>query len=49
MIQEVLELLHSGKFYNVSKSVEIAKGKKEYVNTWSETREKFNRAWRLRK
>lgn len=49
MIKEVLDMLHTTDYYNVSKNVEIAKGKKKYITTWKESKEKFKRAWRLRK
>mgnify|MGYP000601482184 CR=1 FL=1 len=49
MIVEVIEMLQSSDYLGISKEVEFAKGKKKYVKTWSETKEKFKRAWPLRR
>lgn len=49
MIKEALDILHLLDHYNVSNTIEIAKGKHEHVTTWSENKEKIKRAWLLRK
>lgn len=49
MIKEVIDLLNSGDFYNVSEEVEIAKGKHELVTTWKGAFIKIKRLWLLKK
>lgn len=49
MIKDTLDMLHSLDYYNVSETVEIAKGRHEHVTTWIENKEKFKRAWLLKK
>ncbi len=34
MITNVIKLLQTDNFYNVSPEVEIAKGQYEYISTW---------------
>jgi len=48
-MEEVINLLDSGKLYNVSESVEIAKGKHKIITTWKGGIEKIKRAWLLQK
>ena len=49
MIKEVIDILNSGDFYNVSEEVEIAKGKNKIATTFKQGLNKINRAWRLSK
>jgi hypothetical protein len=49
MIKEALDLLHKLDYYNGTDTIEIAKGRHEYVTLWSESKEKLKRAWRLKK
>ena len=50
MIPQIIELLQSNDFYNVSETVEIAKGKHEMVTSIKNAKQKLNRQWRqLRK
>jgi len=49
MIANVIKLLHSNEFKNVSEYVEIAKGKNELVTTWREAFKQINRGWQLKK
>lgn len=49
MIKETLDMLHALNYYNVSNTVEIAKGKHELVTTLREAKVKLKRAWQLRK
>ena len=46
---EVIKILHSNDFINVSEFVEIAKGKHEQVFTIKEVIKKIKRVWRLKK
>jgi len=41
--------LKSADFYGAGESVEIAKGKYEYVSSWVDFKRKIKRVWRLRK
>ena len=45
MIPKIIELLQSSDFYNVSKTVEIAKGKHEMVTTFRNAKQKLKRQW----
>jgi hypothetical protein len=49
MIPKIIELLQSNDFYNVSETVEIAKGKYEKVETIKDAKQKFKRKWLLQK
>lgn len=49
MITEIIKVLQSDDFYNVGKSVEIAKGKFEYVASFTKGRRKIKRAWLSKK
>jgi hypothetical protein len=49
MIPKIIELLQTNDFYNVSKTVEIAKGKHELTTNLREGVLKLKRVWRLRK
>ena len=46
MIPKIIELLQANDFYNVSETVEIAKGKNEIVTTIKDAKQKFKRQWR---
>ncbi len=48
-MKEILDLLHSDNFYNVSDIVEIAKGKHELVTNWRDAKRKIKRIWLLKK
>ena len=45
MIPKIIELLQSNDFYNVSETVEIAKGKHEMVTTFRNAKQKLKRQW----
>ena len=45
MISEIIKVLQSNEFYGAGKYTEIAKGKNEYVTTWTEIKIKVNRKW----
>lgn len=49
MITDIIDILHSNEFYNVSKEVELAKGKKEYISSFRDMKNKIKRQWRLKK
>ena len=49
MIPKIIELLQSNDFYNVSKTVEIAKGKHEMVTNIKDGILKIKRVWLLKK
>ena len=49
MIADIIKKLHSDDFYNVSESVEIAKGKNEIVTTWKDAFRQIKRIWLLQK
>ena len=49
MIPKIIELLQSNDFYNVSATVEIAKGKHEMITSFKEGILKTKRIWLLRK
>ena len=49
MIKEIIDLLNSDDFYNVSDTVEIAKGKNQLVTTWKGFKRKIKRKWQLKK
>jgi hypothetical protein len=36
MTSDIIKLLQSDNWYNLSKEVEIAKGKYQYVSTWKQ-------------
>ena len=44
MIGSVVKLLQTTEFYNVSKEVEIAKGRYQYVNSWKKFIAQIRRA-----
>jgi hypothetical protein len=43
MIIQVIDLLKEDKFYNVSKEVDMAKGKYEIPRTWKGVKNMFRR------
>lgn len=45
MIPKIIELLQANDFYNVSKTVEIAKGENEIVTTIKGAKQKLKRTW----
>jgi hypothetical protein len=49
MITQIIELLQSHEFYNVSEEVEIAKGKYEYVTTFKDGYNKIKRQIKFNK
>lgn len=49
MIPKIIDLLQSNEFYNVSETVEIAKGKHEIVTNWRGAKRKIKRLWLLKK
>lgn len=49
MIPKIIELLQSNDFYNVSETVEIAKGKYELNTNIPDGVKKLKRLWQLRK
>jgi hypothetical protein len=49
MIQNIIDLLNTNKFYGVSKNVDIAKGRYEIPLTWSEAFKNIKRRiWQIR-
>tara|TARA_R110000764_G_scaffold45045_1_gene101337 strand:- start:439 stop:588 length:150 start_codon:yes stop_codon:yes gene_type:complete len=49
MIPIIIQLLQANDFYNVSETVEIAKGKNEIVTNFTDAKEKIKRLWLQRK
>ena len=49
MIPKIIELLQSNDFYNVSETVEIAKGKYELVENFKDGVTKIKRIWQQKK
>tara|TARA_R110002020_G_scaffold110866_4_gene256139 strand:+ start:694 stop:846 length:153 start_codon:yes stop_codon:yes gene_type:complete len=49
MIVDVINKLSTNDFYNVSESVEIAKGKYQLTNSFKIAKRKIKRAWLLQK
>ena len=49
MIAEIIKLLNTNNFYNVSENVEIAKGKYEIASTWRIVKDKIKRQWHTKK
>ena len=49
MIPKIIELLQTHDFYNVSETVEIAKGKNEIVSNFIDAKEKIKRIWLQKK
>ena len=49
MIPKIIELLQANDFYNVSETVEIAKGKHEIIDNLTDGFNKIKRTWLLRK
>lgn len=50
MINNIIELLNTSKFYGVSENIDIAKGKYEIPSTWSDTFKNIKRRlWQIRK
>lgn len=49
MIHKIIELLHTNDFYNVSESVEIAKGKYELTESFKDGFKKIKRIWLLKR
>tara|TARA_R110002012_G_scaffold319034_1_gene538536 strand:- start:105 stop:239 length:135 start_codon:yes stop_codon:yes gene_type:complete len=43
MIQNIIDLLQEKDYYNVSKDIDIAKGKYEIPNNWSGVKNLFKR------
>lgn len=44
-ITDIIELLHKSEYYGSFKSIEIAKGKYEYINSWVGFKRKIKRIW----
>ena len=49
MITNIIDVLKSNDFYGAGDSVEIAKGKHEYVSSWVDFKRKVKRAWQSKK
>jgi len=49
MIGEIIRTLRSNEFYGAGEFTEIAKGKHEMVNNWSDAKKKIKRLWLLKK
>ena len=49
MITETIKILQKDNYYGGGKHIEIAKGKNEYVTTWSDLIRKIKRIWLSRK
>lgn len=45
MIPKIIDLLQSNDFYGVSKEVDIAKGKNEYITSLKDGKNKIKRVW----
>lgn len=48
-MKEVLDFLLKNELINVSKNIDIAKGKYELVSNFKELRKKIKRIWQLKK
>ena len=49
MIHKIIKLLQTNDFYNVSETVEIAKGKHEIVTNLKDAKQKIKRIWLQKK
>lgn len=49
MIKVIIDKLHSKEHYNVSKCVDVAKGRYELVTTFKGAFKKIKRVWLLKK
>ena len=49
MIPKIIELLQLNDFYGVSKNVDIAKGKNEYITSFKDGKKKIIRLWLQKK
>jgi hypothetical protein len=50
MIRDIIDLLNTGDYYGQSENIDIAKGKYEIPNTWSDTFKNIKRRlWQIRK
>jgi hypothetical protein len=48
-ITGIIDVLKSADFYGAGESVEIAKGKYEYVSSWGDFKRKVRRVWQSKK
>jgi hypothetical protein len=48
-ITGIIDVLKSADFYGAGESVEIAKGKYEYVSSWVDFKRKVRRVWQSKK
>ena len=49
MIKDIIELLNKDEFYGAGEFTELAKGKNEYVTSWSDFKTKVKRVWQSHK
>jgi hypothetical protein len=49
MIAKIIDLLQSNDFHGVSKNVDIAKGKHEYITSFKDCNKKIKRLWLQKK
>lgn len=49
MITLLIKELQSKPHYGVSETIEIAKGKNEYINSWVDFKRKIKRLWLSRR
>ena len=46
---DIINALQQYKHYSIGDNIEIAKGKHEFVTSWSDVKEKIKRTWLLKK
>ena len=49
MITDTIKILQKDNYYGGGDYIEIAKGKNEYVTTWSDFKRKIKRLWLSKK
>ena len=49
MITDTIKILQKDNYYGGGDNIEIAKGKNEYVTTWSDFKRKIKRLWLSKK
>ena len=46
---KTIQALQAGEYYGGGKFIELAKGKNEYITTWTDFKRKIKRQWLSRK
>ena len=49
MITDTIKILQKDNYYGGGEYIEIAKGKNEYITTWSDFKRKIKRLWLLKR